>query len=261
MLLYTTVNTKIRSIHMLKYFFYTQETIPEGMGWEHYSLSHLLWIASSVIAMIIICRHYNRLDKESRMSFRKKFAWSIVAVEVMKAIVIGSVGRYTVDYLPLHLCSINVFVILYHAYRPNEVVGQSLYALCLPGAIVALLFPMWNPLPNFTYMNIHSFVTHTQLSAYALMLLTSKELVPSMKLLPKCALMILSVTPFIYIFNLIFGTNFMFINEPQVNSPLEILGDLMGNPGYLIGFAALIAVVWFFMFLPWEIAAKKKKNS
>ncbi len=244
----------------MQYFLYTQETIPEGLGWDHYSPSHLLWIFSSVVAMVVICRYYNNLPREKHMDFRKKFAWSIVFVEIMKTIVISSVGRYTVDYLPLHLCSINVFVILFHAYRPNEIVGQSMYALCLPGAIVALVFPMWNALPNFNYMNIHSFVMHTQLCAYALMLLTSGEVVPSMKLLPKCALAIFSVAPFIYIFNKIFGTNFMFINYPQPNSPLEILGDLMGNPGYLVGFFLLVVVVWILMFIPWEIAAKKKSK-
>ncbi len=243
---------------MMKYFFYTQETIPEGLGWEHYSLSHLLWLAASVTSMYLICRHYTGLSADRRSDYKKKFAWGVVFVEVLKTVVLMSVGRYTVGYLPLHLCSINVFVILYHAYHPNEIVGQSMYALCLPGAVVALIFPMWNPLPNFSYMNIHSFVTHTQLAAYALMLLVSGEVVPSMKLLPKCAALIFSVTPFIYIFNKLFGTNFMFINEPQVNSPLEILGNLMGNPGYLVGFAALVAVVWVVMFLPWEIMARKK---
>ncbi len=246
---------------MFKYFLYTQETIPAGLGWDHYSLSHILWLIASAVSMYIICRHYKKLSADARIEYRKKFAWGVVAVEALKTVVLMSAGRYTVEYLPLHLCSINVFVILYHAYKPNEVVGQSLYALCLPGAIVALLFPMWNPLPNFTYMNIHSFVTHTQLSAYALMLLLSGELVPSLKLLPKVSLMIFSVAPFIYIFNMIFGTNFMFINEPQVNSPLEILGDLMGNPGYLIGFALLVLVVWFLMFLPWELMGKRKKNA
>ncbi len=245
---------------MLKYFLYTQETIPSGLGWDHFSLSHILWITASVVAMFFICRHYINLDIKNRLIFRKKFAWGIFVVEALKTVVLMAVGRYTIEYLPLHLCSINIFVILYHAYRPNEIVGQSMYALCLPGAFVALLFPMWNDLPNFNYMNIHSFVLHTQLCAYALMLLTSKEVVPSLRLLPKCALAIFSIAPFIYIFNIFFGTNFMFINEPQVNSPLEIIGNVMGPKGYLIGFAALIFAVWLIMFIPWEIAARRKKN-
>ncbi|MBE6038204.1 MAG: TIGR02206 family membrane protein [Anaerofustis stercorihominis] len=246
---------------MFRYFLETMETIPEGLGFTHYGPIHIAWLAIAAISTAVLCVTYKKQSAEKRLKYRKIFAWSIVANDIFETVCLLIGGRYTLDYLPLHLCSINVFVILHHAYYNKELENQMLYALCMPGALVALLFPMWWTLPVVNFSHIHSFTVHIQLFAYPVMLLYAGDIKPDMKMLPKCAGALLAIAPFIYIFNMIAGTNFMFINRPQENSPLEIMGEVMGNPGYLVGFAALIFVVWILMFLPFEIISKKKKKT
>jgi len=48
-------------------------------------------------------------------------------------------GQWNWSYLPLHLCSINVFVCLYNTLTDRNWCKEELYALCIPGAMLALL--------------------------------------------------------------------------------------------------------------------------
>ena len=58
------------------------------------------------------------------------------------------------------------------------------------------------------------------------------------------------VTPPIYLFNLRFGTNYFFLNAGSPGSPLEWLIARMGNPGFLLGYAAIALAVTAGMYLP-----------
>ena len=53
----------------------------------------------------------------------------------------------------------------------------------------------------------------------------------------RSVLFLLITVPPTYFYNKTFGTNFMFINRPLKGSPLETLEQILGNPGYLIGFS------------------------
>ena len=44
----------------------------------------------------------------------------------------------------------------------------------------------------------------------------------------------------VYLFNKKFDSNYMFINYPPANTPLKVLADQIGNPGYLLGYAIFI---------------------
>ena len=56
----------------------------------------------------------------------------------------------------------------------------------------------------------------------------------------------------VYPLNKIWGTNFMFLNTPSPGSPLAPLENLLGNPGYIVGLAGLVLLVWFVLYLPWK---------
>ena len=60
--------------------------------------------------------------------------------------------------------------------------------------------------------------------------------------------------------NTIFDTNFLFLNGTVGNPVLELCKDVFGDV-YQIGLVVLLVIVWFLMYLPWEIArvAKAKK--
>ena len=60
--------------------------------------------------------------------------------------------------------------------------------------------------------------------------------------------------------NKIIGTNFMFLNTPSLGSPLVLLENLFGSPGYIFAGICLIFIIWISMYLPWEIKYKKESE-
>jgi uncharacterized membrane protein YwaF len=72
---------------------------------------------------------------------------------------------------------------------------------------------------------------------------------------------LLIVVPPIYFFNHAYNTNFFFLNEAAADSPLSFLQNLLGNPGYIAGFALLVFAVWTLMYIPWDIKTWREKRA
>ena len=86
-----------------------------------------------------------------------------------------SAGQWNWSYLPLHLCSINVFVCLYNTLTDRSWCKEELYALCIPGAALALLCPSWRDVPGwFTLINLHSVSIHALLVLYPVLLVAGR---------------------------------------------------------------------------------------
>ena len=134
----------------------------------------------------------------------------------------------------------------------EKTIAMSLYALCLPGAILALLFPNWNAYPLIHFISLEAILFHLGIILYVTCLLTSHEIVPQMKKMWQVIVFLAVVVPPIYVFDKKYQVNYMFVNRPSGGSPLEWLAQWMGNPGYLLGYAGLILLCIFLMDLGYE---------
>lgn len=242
----------------MKYFLDTTGTIPDGVGFSQYGLLHIVWLVIFVATLITVSRIYKKSDGEKRAKIRKIVAWLIVADEIWKMFFLTIGGRYIWEYLPFHLCSVNIFLILWHAYKPNKVVDNFLYLVGIPGAVAAMLFPSWVKLPLFNFMHLHSFTIHTLLVLYPTMLTYAGDIKPQIKYIPKCIALLLAVCVPGIIANKLVDTNFMFLEEASAGSPLLIFENLWGN--HLLGYPVLIALVILVMYGPILIKNRRKKN-
>ena len=66
----------------------------------------------------------------------------------------------------------------------------------------------------------------------------------------------------VYIFNHIFETNYLFLNEAQEGSPLvavwNIFGTRFGQAGYLAGVVLLVVVIFHILYLVYMVMDKIK---
>lgn len=233
----------------MQYFFETVETIPAGVGFRHYDGLHLVWLAAFVIFTVVACRCYRGCGMVGRDRWRKTLAALIVANEIFKVVCLCIGGNYMLKYLPLHLCSINIFLIAVHAFKPHlKGLGNFLYMVSIPGAMSALLFPSWASLPLQNFMHLHSFSIHMLLAAYPIILTAGGDIKPDVKQLPKCLLLLLAMAVPLYFFNLWFDTNFMFLKFAEPGTPLVWFAENWGN--HLLGFPVLIGAVVAIMHLP-----------
>ena len=244
----------------MQYFWYTSEVIPEGMGFAQFSLFHLCWLAAGALLILLAWLMYRKMEDRSRTVWRRVIASLLLADELFKLIPMLITGRFQPSYLPFHLCSVNLILIAWHAWKPNKLLDNFLYTICIPGALAALLFPSWTSLPTVNYMVIHSFTVHILLVMYPVVLTAAGEIRPNIKLLPKLLLMLGVLACVALVVNLIFGTNFMFLTEAEPGNPLYLFEQMWGS--HLLGFPVLITAVLAVMYAPWLIyGAAKKKNS
>lgn len=244
----------------MKYFLDTVETVDSNMGFSHFDGMHLAWLALFVIITVVNCVWYRKLGTAGKSRWKKTVAILIVANEIFKMAMLAIGGRYELSYLPLHLCSINIFVIAIHAWKPSKLLSGFLYTVCIPGAIAALLFPTWTELPILNFMHLHSFTVHIELAMYPIVLAVAGELAPSVKQLHKYLLLLVVIAIPIYGINLLLDTNFMFLMSADPGNPLYLFEQMWGN--HLYGFPVLIAAVLIVMYVPLEIyrAIKNKKT-
>lgn len=223
----------------MEYFIDTVDTIVDGVGFSYFGALHLTWIVAFVVFALFMSITYRNAEEAKRDKMRKILAASIVGNEIWKVFWLVVGGNYSVGYLPLHLCSINIFFIAYHVYKPNKVMDNFLYAACIPGALAALLAPTWVKLPFLNFMHLHSFTVHICLATYPIMLAAGGDIVPDLKMLPKVILFALCMAVPIYFVNLALDTNFMFLMYADAGNPLKLfepLGShLIGIPIIYIG--------------------------
>ena len=241
----------------MEHFWKTVEVIPEGIGFAHYGALHLCWLAAFAVLAVLNCILYRKLGQKGRKIWRIVVASLLVLDEIYKQIPLFVNGLFTLEYLPLHLCSINIFVIAFHSLKPTKSVGNYLYTVCIPGAMAALLFPTWNALPGANYMLIHSFTVHILLALYPIVLTVSGEIKPELKELPKALLLLTGLAAFALICNLLMDANFMFLMYADPGNPLYLFKELWGS--HLLGFPVIITGVLLVMHTPWLIAKKIKK--
>ncbi len=238
-------------------FLDTVETIKEGSGFTLFGKTHLIWIFAFVILAIALPIIYRKLSAKARNIMRIAVALLIILDEIWKWVFLFIGNRYEHSYLPLHLCSINVFLVAFHIFKQPKVINNFLYALCIPAGIIALLTPSWTALPPANFMHIHSFTIHILLALYPLMLVVGGDIKPELKMAPKCLLLLLCMGIVVLGVNFLCDTNFMFLMRTDDISFLVLFEDIFGAHQW--AFPILLPIVMFIMYLPLIISKKIKQ--
>ncbi len=242
----------------MEMFWKTSGTIPEGYGFSHFGTLHLCCLGAFLLIALLSFIWYRKLGSKGTERWRKTVALLILADELFKMAVLAFTDQYTWGYLPLHLCSINIFIVAIHAWRPTPLLSNFLYTICLPGAIAALLFPSWTKLPILNAMHLHSLSIHILLAMYPLVLALAGDFRLSCKMIPKClGLLVLMAIP-VYGINLLLDTNYMFLMYADKGNPLAWFEANWGS--HLLGFPVIIAAVLLVMYLPVALMQKKPED-
>ena len=245
----------------LQYFFTYELDLPDSVeGFSYYGTYHMCWLIALVVLCVVLCPVYRRMSARGQKRMGIVLCTIPLVIEVLSDSVLLYNGCFEIQHLPLHLCGLTMFVSFYHALTQHDWAGQVLFCLGLPGALCALLFPDWNRCPPLHYETLHGFINHTLLVLYPVLQLAAGRIRPDVRRIWKPVLFLLCTALPLYFLNKVWGTNFMFLNWASAGSPLEPLEDLLGNPGYLIGFAGLLVLVWTALYLPPTVYQVRKRK-
>lgn len=242
---------------MFRYFWLEGEDLPAGIGFGHFTPLHFLQLFLCFLLCLVLCITFCRCSFRGQTRYLRILALAMLAGNLARDCFLFAIGRMSLAFLPLHLCSFSIFVYLLHAFLPErqdpaagaviqsrfrELLGETGFVLLLPGTVSALLFPDWTDYPVLNFMNLHSFLWHTVLSAYPILLALTHRIKPRIRHIwfPVCFLLV--ITPPIYAFDRAFGYNYLFINWPLAGTPIWTIYEAMGSY-WRIGYAALVVAV------------------
>ena len=240
-------------------FFVTSDNIPEGVGFQAYGLTHILWLLAGVALWVGACLLYRRFSDSKRKIMLTILGAYIFLQEMVKNLVLVALGEFSWGYLPFHLCGINILLIAFDVIKQTKVVRSFLYYFAIPGAALALLFPNWTKMPVWNFFHLHSFTIHILLVLYPLLLVTTRQAATDLKSAIRGTLLLVAMAIPVYGLNLLWGTNFMFLMKPDSGNPLELFEKLLGS--HLWGFPILLPVVIAVMYVPTLIFRKRKSNT
>ena len=238
-------------------FFVTSENIPEGVGFQAFGPTHIIWLLAGLVLWIGTCVFYRKLSADKRKIMLTALGAYIFLQEMAKNLVLIVLGEFSWGYLPFHLCGINILLIAFDTVKQTKVVRSFLYYFAIPGAALALFFPNWTKMPVWNFFHIHSFTIHILLVLYPLLLVTTNQAPTDLKSALRGVLLLVAMAIPVYFLNLLWDTNFMFLMKPDSGNPLEMFEKLLGS--HLWGFPILLPVVIAVMYIPTRIFKSREK--
>lgn len=226
--------------------FWTYETqLTEGSGYGQYSLAHLLCQIVFFSLQYVFCHHFDQKTEAQKQKMIRRAAIACACMEGTRDVYLVSIGVFRIKHLPFHLCGQAIFIYLIREFccgkKGKAFLGEIAVTLNLPGAIAAVLFPDWTEYPLFSFMNLMNYATHFTFVLYPLLIYRHKEVHLAFRHMWYEAVYLAAVCIPLYYFNVHFGTNFMFLNEPV--PPLDQITAVFGPQGYIPGLC-LLMLVW-----------------
>lgn len=242
---------------MFRFFLTPEAELPKDVGFALYGKWHLLFLAGIAGLTVFMLCSLRRKQAEAQNRVLRGLSVSMVILEICKDFLLALIGAFSTSYLPLHLCSIAMFVCLYYAFHPNsQGAGQLLYSVCFPGALCALLFPDWTAFPILHFQSLHSFLYHLLLVEVSLSPVAWGRIRPGIREIPRSLVFLVVVAVPVYIMNHIMHTNYMFLQIPSKGSPLELFAAIPGKWGYLLGYLLLVLAILVFLNAPFSLVSR-----
>jgi hypothetical integral membrane protein (TIGR02206 family) len=160
-------------------------------------------------------------------------------------------GHWTVAQLPLHICSIMIwlagFMLIFKIHR----IYEFAYFIGIGGAMQALLTPDAGIYGFPHYRIFQTMISHGLLITSAIYMTTVEGFRPTWKSLWRVVLGLNIYAVLIFPVNLLLGTDFLFINGKPATA--SILDALPPWPYYLIFMELIGLVIFLLLYLPFII--------
>jgi hypothetical integral membrane protein (TIGR02206 family) len=247
---------------MFQYFFTYDSEIPKGLEVKNFSPTHFAWLGATALVMFALVMIYRRLNGEARLRFTRTAMIAIIALEVIREGWAAIVGHYDVSrMLPLHLCGIMIFIEAIAVFSDKAFYKEFSYAIGLPAAVMALLTPEPSGYPFWNIQYLQSIFVHALIALIPLLWICGDGFRPNIRALPKLLALLTGLAAFDFGINYLLNSNYMFVRFAPKDTPIDLFNQLVGWPWYIGLLLVTVFVFWLAMYLPWEIAAKRKKHA
>lgn len=242
------------------YIPYDEQSI-NAMGM--FTKMHFLWLLLLAVLTAIYVIAYDKGGDKRRDNMRKWMALFLILTELFKQCVNSFNDIPAGLYLPLEICTLAEYTILFDALWPNSRLTKHLLAFAfMPSAFMTLIMPGASNYPVMSFYLIHQLLMHAGIVAYIAAEFKAGELRPKYRGIWISILIItILIQPIIRI-NTIFGRNYMFLVDPAGNSVIELVYKLSGSSGgfpYIVGLEILVLIVMHITYGIYRLFELKRK--
>jgi hypothetical integral membrane protein (TIGR02206 family) len=262
MILFTATHTRYKKQ-------LTEEILQEGpmlffdenlRNFELFSGQHLvaLLVIATIIVLIFVFKKPLQANPKLDRRLRIGFAVTMLVMEWIFYLWVILPGGFTLELLPLGLCSMSMYLSCIMLFTNNEKLFKIIYPWAVGGALLSLLVAdVGFRFPHFRYF--HYFGNHGMFFIANIYLAVVKGYRLSYRELMKSCGVLLVLATVIYFINLLLGTNHMFLSE--LPAEVAFLFLWMGDPWWIFGFAFAIFALFHLVWLPFLIHPRIRQSS
>ena len=246
--------------NIINYLF--TNNVAENLRFSKYSHWHWIYLAAIVVFGALLISIIGK--KSGKDSQRLVKSLAIASVCVHAAFCLSEFfrpGMEIFNVFPFQLCDTSPYLFLLAVLTKNKTMFAVTFALMIPGGIIAVLTPVskYNAFGAFSYYVFSFFATHFFVIFMPLLAIKAGFFTPRRRDFPKVITFAVCYAGLMYTFNKLIGSNYLYLNYPEKETPLEIAYNYLGNPGYVLP-VLFLAIVFILIMLEIAESAHKRAN-
>ena len=231
-----------------------------GEPFHLFGPKHLLFLAIVLVIVLWLLIGWKNPSEKGKHRARYLMAATLFIWEGAWHLWSLWTGTWTITYnLPLHICSIMVWLSIYMLITKNQRIYEFAYFIGLAGALQPLLTPEAGIYGLWHFRALQTLIVHGTLVIAPIYMTTKEGFRPTWGSFLRVGIGTNIYMVIIHFINLSIGSNYLFtVSKPPTTSLLDVLGPW---PLYLLSMEAIGFILFFFLYLPFMIKDLHTKRS
>ena len=231
----------------------------QGQPFQFLGVAHIV-----ILILLVLLNFFLLRDKKKDETARARTRWTIAIImwvnEALYHVWNIYYGSWNIqEHLPLHACSILIWLAGIMLIRKNQTIYEFAYFMGIAGALQALFTPDVGiyGFPHFRFFQ--TFISHGLLVTSAVYMTTVEGFRPTWKSLLR-VIVVMNIYMVVMLgVNALIGSNFLFVSRKPPGPTL--LDALPEWPLYLLVIEALGFVMFLLLYLPFIIKDARAKRA
>ena len=249
----------------MKYFWLEKSLLQQNMGYELFSVKHIISLLILIVINIVLYSAFCRLEGKKQDIFLKVCALTLPIVEIFKIIVLIVQGVFDAQYFPLYLCSIGIFIFPVATFSKHKVISE--YAaeagllMVIPGSVMALLFPNWIGFYQpFSFLSIYSYLWHGLIIFIPVCMWKMGKVSIGFESIIHSFIVLAILLPIVIICDQVFQMNYWFLERPDLNNPFLFIYQKYGYTMYITCIILLAFIMCTLSYSLFSFLQKRRKG-
>ncbi|MFZ5631974.1 MAG: TIGR02206 family membrane protein [Bacillota bacterium] len=218
-----------------------------------FSMSHNMMLGLILlICLLIVSFRVNLRNAHTNKMFRYILASIMILLEILIYVWLISMDQWSITTsLPLHLCDVSIILSAIMLVNKSYSIYELTYFWGFGGAVQALLTPDLGPFSFPHCVFYQFFLSHGSIVAACIFMTFVEGYKPTQRSIRKTFVITNIYAVFIAVFNVITGSNYLFICQKPANaSLLDFLGPW---PWYVLALEFVLIFMCYLYYLPFVI--------